>query len=543
MKRHLAVITVLLVGAGLAVAFFGGGGATASVEPSLAFESVGDEVGFQYNTTGPNTGNGDGAVLVTDFDNDGWDDLLAVGGDRPILYENTGGELVPSGALPAVDVTELKSALFFDYDNDGWEDLLLVPRADELVFLENDGGTFRHADVGLDTRLAWGTSASTADYDGDGCLDLFVTQNGNWTREVPNRARDRPLDDDNGSPNLLFKGNCESFERVTDAGIEGTRWSLVSSFTDLTGDGTPDVHVANDFNYDVLYINRGDGTFQKHRIPDSNRHGMASDVEDVDGDGRRDIFVTNIEYENPDNVWVMQSGLGLTNRGNMLLMNQGNGTFRDVAGEKGIRQGGWGWSGNLVDFDNDGDFDLVHTTQSYVELEGGDKTSQQDNYQPVITYPAVWRHDNGSFERANASELGFERSNGRGLAVLDIDRDGRRDVVVADTTNEFKLYRNVGGSGHWLRIRAQPGPGQTAIGAEISVTVDGETRTTVQSAGTNYFSQNPRYVQFGLDDVTTVDRVVVVYPDGTERTLTDLAADQFVSVHYNGTVERKTSSG
>lgn len=88
-----------------------------------------------------------------------------------------------------------------------------------------------------------------------------------------------------GNPNLLFDGDCNSFEQVENAGIEGTRWSLATSFVDLTGDGYLDIHVGNDFNTDVLYVNQHDGTFRRVEIPATDRHAMASEVADVTGDG------------------------------------------------------------------------------------------------------------------------------------------------------------------------------------------------------------------------------------------------------------------
>jgi hypothetical protein len=538
----LAVL-VVLAGCSMPVApggtTDGDGAATAgggAAEPGTPrFVEVTNETGFSYRTTGPNTGNGDGAVLVSDYDRDGWPDLLAVGGDRPVLFENVGGEFEPSGALPAVNATEIKSGLFFDYDNDGWDDLLLLPRADEPVFLENDGGTFHHADVGLNVTLAWGTSAAAADYDRDGCLDLFVTQNGNWTDTVPARAQNRSLDDDNGNRNLLFEGTCDGFERVTDAGIADTRWSLVTSFVDLTGDGYPDIHVANDFNYDAVYVNQRDGTFRKRDVPGTNRHGMASDVEDVNSDGRPDLFITNIEYPNPGNVWVMQSGLGLRNRGNLLLVNRGNGTFVDRATEYGVRVGGWGWSGNLVDLDNDADLDLIHTTQTYVRIHGPDEDSTDDDYRHVETYPNVWLHEDGEFRERNASTLGLEPANGRGLAVVDFDRDGDRDVVIADTSGPFALYENRVDAGHWLRVRATAG-NRTAVGTEVIVSLGNRTRWKLLSSQSNYFSQDPRVAHVGLGDRERVPEVRVVFPDGTEHVLRNVSADRRLTVAHNGTV-------
>lgn len=529
--RHRLVavvaVVVLVLAASVTLVTLSEGGESAS-DRTLQFREVSSEVGVEYTTTGSDLGNGDGAVLVTDYDRDGWQDLLLLGGEEPALYRNNrSGGFTKANALPAIEEDQLKSGLFFDYDNDGWQDLLLLPRHGSAVLLENQEGTFRHASVGLNVNLTWGTSAVSADYDGDGCIDLFLTQNGDWSERIPNRSSDNPIDPDNGEPNMLFDGDCSSFERVNGTGIEGTRWSLTASFVDLTGDGRPDIHVANDFNYDRLYVNQGNGTFDARRLPNTNRHAMTSEVEDVNGDGRLDVFVTNIEFSNPSDVWAIRSGFEMVNRGNNLLVNQGNGTFVDRASAYGVRRGGWGWAGNLVDLDNDADLDLIHATQTYL-------VSRNGSWREVNTYPAMWERTGDSFERLNSSERGLVPANGRGLAVLDFDRDGDQDIVVADTEGSFKVYENVGAAGNWIQVdvRAEDGVVQ---GTRVEVVANNETQLQVRDSEVNFFSQSSRVLHFGLGDSDSVD-VQVTFPDGTVRRFEDVPVDRRVVVSKNGSI-------
>ncbi|MFB6136275.1 MAG: CRTAC1 family protein [Halobacteriaceae archaeon] len=542
--NRTTIIAVAL--AGLAVlagctAVGGQRGGGAGVPDGQWFEEVALHAGISYNTSGPHTGNGDGAVVVADYDGDGWTDLLALGGDEPVLYHNTGGEFEASGALPPISVTELKSGLFFDYDTDGDQDLLLVPRDDEMVFLENRDGKFVKRDVGLSVHLDWGTGATAGDFDRDGCPDVFVTQNGNWIQTTPNRSRHLPYKDgmDNGNPNLLFDGDCQSFENVTaEAGIEQARWSLATSFVDLNGDDWPDIHVANDYNADVVYVNQRDGTFERRVLGSrTNSHGMASDVEDINHDGLPDIFVTNAKWNTSDKkIYLNQTGLAIRTMGNTMLVNQGNATFVDKSAELGIRVGGWGWSGNLVDLDNDGNLDLIHSTRNYL---AADKDANVTVYKGVRTYPRLWeRTDDGDFRRLNATEMGLVSSSGRGLATLDYDRDGDQDVVVADTVGRFKLYENhAGDDNHWLQVRVHGTDGQTAVGAEIHVTTAAGETVKYQTSETNFFSQNTRVTQFGLGNRTEVTEVRVVWPDGHEVVLDDVGADRRVDVYYDGETE------
>jgi len=366
---------------------------TAGDAAAFGVEEIGESAGFDYRVVQYEGVGRGGGVYVGDYDSDGWPDVLAVGGTpeaggegRPALYENTGGAFERSGALPDGLGRQTVAALFFDYDDDGREDLLLLRLRAEPLLLENEGGSFVRREGAFDAALTEPTGAAAADYDGDGCLDVFVVQNGDWTERTPVAHSDpgRDVTDDNGEPNYLFRGSCgEGFERVTDTGIEGTRWSLATSFVDLTGDGRPDVHVANDYNNDYVYVNEGDGTFAAVALgARTNRNGMSSEVLDVNGDGRLDLFVTNI-YVDVANVSsgpirnYLRYRLGKrADGGNNLLVNRGNGTFVDRAAAYGVRKGGWGWAAVATDFDNDGDQDLFHTTSAWARASTRRATSR-----------------------------------------------------------------------------------------------------------------------------------------------------------------------
>jgi len=538
MRRQVVLATVVLLvvtlGGGLAVYSGDIGTALTSGETRDIGAESGpwfneSDAGLEYQTTGTSPGNSDGGVFVADYDNDEWPDVLAIGGDEPVLFENDNGTFHESGVLPPINVTEIKSALFFDYDQDGWQDLLLVTRQDAPVFLENDGGQFAKRDVGLD-RLEYGTGAAAADYTGNGCPDLFVVQNGNWVTESPERVSDGDVDGEyvNGNGNVLYRNDCSGFSRAADAGIEGEFWSLATSFVDLTGDGRPDIHVANDFSPDIIYVNQGDGTFERRVLADTNRHGMSSEIADVNGDGKPDIFVTNIALPDADTIGEFKTSLDFNNRGNNLLINRGNGTFVDRAREYGIQEGGWGWSASISDFDNDGQRELVHATKYYLRNHDGDITLQE-------TTPSLWdRADNGTFRSVDAEDLGFEHSNGRGLAVLDANRDGALDVIVANTHGEFRYYENRVTTGNWLQVRVEQDD-VSVLGADVSVTTSDGRKSAVQSSEANFFSQSTRTRHFGLGRAE-VQRVRVVFPDGTERVFEDVPTNARVVVTRNGTV-------
>jgi hypothetical protein len=309
---------------------------------------------------------------------------------------------------------------------------------------------------------------------------------------------------------------------------------LAASFADLTGDGRPDIHIANDYNNDTIYVNRGAGEFEQRSLGGSTaRNGMASEVADVTGDGRPDVFVSNIwfpdleanmepeRYERLKRLLDYVIHSSRTN-GNTLLVNRGGGEFTDRADGLGVRRGGWGWAASMTDFDNDGDRDLVHTTQRVIRVDRKD---------PVYTYPMVFQSnrsaagEDGAYERVRKETNGMRETDGRGLATLDYDRDGAQELVIATYDSEFVVYDNAaGGERHSLQFRVVDEEGSTALGATVTVTGDG-TQTVRHTSNTDFLSQDSRVEHVGVGNSETIS-LRVVWPDGTERRFKDIGADQ-----------------
>ena len=511
----------------------------------MTFENATAAAGLNYHGSGTGAGAGNNAVYAGDVDNDGWTDLLVMGGDRPVLYRNAGGEFERRASFPELD-GDLKSGAFVDYDGDGWDDVVLFAVEGEPVVLHNDGGTFERTTIGLG-NLTYPLGATAADYDRDGDVDLLVYQSGQWTEHKPAGYfnLEAGVGRDNGNPNVLYENTGDGFERVSDAGITGDRWSLAASFVDLTGDGYPDVHVANDYNNDTVYVNRGDGTFEQRFLGGRTaRNGMASEVADVNGDGRPDVFVTNIYIpleENQDRMsaaryerlerlftFVIKSDRA---EGNTLLINQGGGEFVDRAEAYNVRKGGWGWSASLTDFDNDGDRDLIHATQTVVRV---------DRSNPRWTLPQVWERNETGFERVNASVHGMAEHDTRGMTTLDYDHDGDRDLVMATYGGPLVLYENTAG-GNSVQFEVVDDRGATALGATVTVEYGDRSTTVVQTDQSGFFSQESRVNHVGLGDATSAT-LTVTWPDGTERTF-EADADQRLRVTKNGTEVTAELSG
>lgn len=548
----------------------------------------------------------DSGVFVTDYNNDDRPDVLALGGGDAVLFNNTGDGFSQSYALPRLqldrtddhlsiqppqttssitaalgsmvsytepDERRYISALFFDHDNDGWEDLLLVPETGEPLFLENEAGGFVRRDVGLDARLEHGIGATTADYDHDGCLDLLILQHGDYP-ETPFRGFDRMnVSNDNGHPNMLYEGDCSSFDRATGAGITGDRWSLDASFLDLTGDGWPDIHVANEFNEDVLYINQQDGTFQRTELGRvTDRNGMTSTVMDADRDGRPDIFVTNIDQPVlPLPYWPFQyPTMDERYQGNNLLINQGNGTFTDRAAEYGLQDGGWGWAAAVTDFDNDRDSEVY---------QNRDRKAVDFTWSPPQR-PIYWDRTSTGFE---PRQVGFLAGDPKGAATLDADGDGDMDIISEQDADRLVLYENTlygdqqqydafsayreekrsrsGVYDYGFRMHHVPvqlhRPGQaangwlgvdvevrngTALGTRLQFTIDGTTRYRFIEARTSHRSQSTRTAHIGLGRASSVEQLTITTPQGRQRTLHDIAANQTITVQFPTDTDEKDGS-
>jgi hypothetical protein len=310
--------------------------------------------------------------------------------------------------------------------------------------------------------------------------------------------------------------------------VAGSHWSLATSFVDLTNNGHPDIHVANDFGWDVILVNNGNGTFTRQKIPGTNRHGMSSSVRDINGDGYLDIFVTNIEFNQSQDVWEINSGLAVRNRGNTLLINQGNGTFVDRATEYGVREGTWGWASAIEDFDNDGALELVHTTKFYLRFTANDIVG-------VETTPSLWEEtENGSFMARNGTDAGFIPANSRGLVTLDFDRDGDLDMIVSDTNSTFKLYENTTTAGNWLQVRVRNAD-DTPLGTRVRLVTTNGTRTRVLNSQSDLFSQSTRTLHFGLGG-HSIERLEVERPNGRTHVYQNISNNRRAIVASNGSL-------
>ncbi|WP_337174477.1 CRTAC1 family protein [Paludisphaera sp.] len=491
---------------------------------------------------------------------------------------------------------------FVDFDGDGRLDVYLVNawaldedpsqvrlKGRNALYRNKGDGTFEDvtekAGVGDDS---WGCGVSAADYDGDGLVDLYVT---------------------NFGPNRLYRNRGDgTFEEVAEqAGVADPGWGAGSAFFDADGDGDLDLYVANYIECtleDVLaarrtttwrdmvkvldgpfglrggrdrfYRNDGDGTFtdatdEAGMTDTAESYGLGVLASDLDGDGDVDVFVANDSnpnflYRNEGNGTFTEvgtwSGIGVNGRGSAqadmgvdaadfdgdlrqdvlvttfaqdtatIYRNEGDLAFQDVAeptGLKTITHHALKWGCAFLDYDHDADVDIV-IVNGHIYPQVDQSADLKETYRQL---PFLLRNDGGRFvDVSREAGPGFQvAASARGLAVGDYDDDGDLDLLLTAMDSPPLLLRNdTPRVGRWLKLRPLNRAGAPAINAIATVAAGGRTQLREVRSGSTHQSQNAFDLHFGLGDSATADRVEITWPGGEKTTLHDVKADQTLTV-------------
>jgi hypothetical protein len=537
--------------------------------PSFAFEDISRQAGLTVShISTPDqkyiVESMSGGVGFIDCDNSGRLSIITVNGSTVDRYKNGGDLLITlyraEGNLKFTDITQQAGLIrkgwgmgvaVADFDNDGWLDIYVTGYGGNVLY--RNLGNCKFEDVtekagvrssGFNTGAAWG------DYDRDGNVDLFVPRyvhvdidhlpefgQGKFCRYHGILVQCGPQGLPGESDVLFHNRGDGTFEEVAKkAGVDDAaqHYGMQGLWLDFDNDGWPDLYVANDAGPNYLYHNKHDGTFEDVSVlsgaalsVDGLEQGsMGVDAADFDHRGLLDIYVTNF-----------------TKQPNALYKNMGPQGFSDVIGITRMANATYPyvkWGTGFVDFANDGWPDIfVASGHVYPQI---DRIPGEAGYREPLQL--FHNRRDGTFDDvsklAGLDKLPLESC--RGVAFGDINNDGKIDALILNVGEPPTLLLNrTPDASHAVLFRlVGTKSNRAAIGSRVTVKAGDLTQMDEVRSGSSYLSQNDLRLHFGLGRCSMMKTVEIFWPSGHKDKLSNLPADFIYTIVEGGEIRQKT---
>lgn len=540
-----------------------------------------------------------GGVAVGDINNDGLSDIYFTGNlDDNKLYLNKGDfefEDITQTAGVACANSWSTGVTMVDINRDGWKDIYVCrayhddpQKRKNQLFINNKDLTFTEMSdaYGLGD-IGYSVTANFLDYNRDGLLDLFIGNHPadryqanyvhyqNWANPTDLNFSDR-----------LFKNNGNNtFSDITEAsGIMNYGWTLGAVVTDVNDDEWPDLFVTVDhLEPDRLYINNQNGTFtesSRYSLRHISLSSMGVDAGDINNDGLIDIVTaemlafnnyrekTQMPNMNVDQFWdYVVAGYNYQYMRNMLHLNNGNSTYREIAQMAGVHQTDWSWATLFMDMDNDGWKDLYITNGYFKDysdkdyqikfnkaLENAELTNDMNEKLRLLSSHADTTKPNRlpNFMFRNNGDQTFEdfsKQSGldfvgfsNGAAYADLDNDGDLDIVTNNINDKASLFRNniseQADKNNWLKIKLVSNQGFHNLGSKIWVETEAGKQFHEHTITRGFQSSVEDVIHFGLGKTDTVSKIIVQWPSGSTQTLGNVSANQELTLYYKDAREQ-----